>query len=78
MGKLIIPNPPKIPEIEDFRPLKTKEAWTAGEGGGVCFGKKGYETLRYRDELKDYYANTLKDCMQQHNAEFDKWMNSLK
>jgi hypothetical protein len=77
-GKIILPEAPRLNQIEGYKVLKSKETWTAPEGGGVAFGKDGFEALRYRDELRDYYVGEVTRKVENHNKAYEDWYKSLK
>lgn len=78
VGKIPIPSPPQETPIEGAKAVSPGETYKAQSGGGICFTKEGYESLRQRDQMRDYYTSTLRQHIEMHNAEVDRWLKELK
>lgn len=73
LAKIPLPEPPKTEDITGYATVKEGGSWAAPTGGGLCFDAKGFKLLRARDELKDYYTNTLRKFIEDHNKRIDQW-----
>jgi hypothetical protein len=75
---LILPPPPELPQIKGYKTLKNGEVWKCPPGGGVCFDSIAWDTLKYREDLRNYYIKELKAAIDDYNKILDEYYNRGK